>query len=69
MSNWLQQSYNDLTLKALPTEFDDDFKFMKKQMMLRFKSRRYAMGQADLAMLNLLFAFNWVKEFAPIEEN
>ena len=68
MNNWLHEIYDDLATKNITNDMEDDFKFMKKQMMLRFKSRRYQLSQTDLAGLNMIFAFNWLKEFAPIEE-
>ncbi len=41
----------------------DDYAFMKKQMLLRFKSRRYELREDELAIINLVFAFKWLQDF------
>jgi hypothetical protein len=52
---------HDLTPKAI-----EDYLFLKKQMKLRFKTRRHTFTELDMVLLNLMFAIKWVQEFDPI---
>jgi hypothetical protein len=69
MSNWIKDIVDDVSTTTLNPDAIPDYLFLQKQMKLRFKSRRYYYTESDMAMLTLVFAIKWLKEFAPLQSD
>lgn len=69
MSDWIKDIVNEISMNKLNADAIPDYLFLQKQMKLRFKSRRYQYTESDMALLTLVFAIKWLKEFSPLESD
>ncbi|NBS62554.1 MAG: hypothetical protein EBT26_11060 [Microbacteriaceae bacterium] len=69
MSNWIKEIVNEAVETKINPAAIPDYLFFKKQMALRYKSRRYAYTESDMALLTLAFSLKWLKEFSPVESD
>lgn len=65
MGKWILDIVNEILSTEVVKDAEQDFLFLKKQMMLRYKSRRYEYEESDMALLTLAFSIKWLREFEP----